>query len=1019
MDSKLEQQIINTYQISNPFPGLRSFEEEEHILFFGREEQVDDLISKLRRNRFLAVIGTSGSGKSSLVKSGLLPSLYGGFMAQSGSNWQTVSFRPGVNPMGNMAQALSIANYDYLAELGLDNVDYSDVIETGLRRSDRGLLDFYLQNVKSKGDNLLLLIDQFEELFRFSEFEKTKKEGYSDSVAFVNLLLRAASQKELPIFIVFTMRSDFLGECTLFKGLPEAINDGHYLVPRMSREQIRQVITGPVSVGGAQISNALVNRVLNDLGDNPDQLPILQHALMRVWDYWKQKGIQQAIDVEDYEAIGTLKGALSQHAEEAFEELPQTENNEYQERCKQIFKALTDRGKNNRGTRRPTKVREIMQLTESSFEQVRVVTEVFRQQGRGFLTPDVGVELNEDHILDISHESLMRVWSRLVIWVDEESESIQMYERLTEAAEQYEQRKGGLWRNPELSLAIKWKNDNKPNALWAGRINKDFERTMLFLDYSIDQQRKEEEYKEFQQKSRLKRARIFTITVGSIAMVAIGLAFWANTQKKKADVAKEEAKVERVKAEKKSEELNIVNGELVNKEARLKEAVTEAKLSAEEAKRSAEEALRAKAIAEQQRERAVLSESQAQFERKLADSARGIAVVAMEEAKSERFKAERLRLLSEANAKALASVSKFAQSDFEQSNSLAKEAFVQNKQYSGSESKNSILNALYLNWNKALNHKNELSVHNASVRIASFDESQLELASIDDQFVLHLSKLNNNQFATYFQYRLNKPVAGLHLVPSEKGSIVLLYNDGQLVTCKVKDKKLVEDATIAQLGPILGRSKIKAFGNMLFISGGGSLLQIKDWKTSPKVQRYTNVTAFDVAESKSCVWVKDNRIQTFKDLKDLGLKPIADVQMVGIATAASMSPDGSQYVVGTYSGKLILGETATNKLHYAENTSDFPRIHLSSISEVKWVSSLNGEAALITSSYDNTVKLVKLSDFIENRYASELVRLDVHKAWVFGFIWVPSKQGIISFSEDKRVVFSLLSADALFNSLVK
>lgn len=1019
MDSKLEQQIINTFKISNPFPGLRSFEEEEQILFFGREEQIDDLISKLRRNRFLAVIGTSGSGKSSLVKSGLLPSLYGGFMAQSGSNWQTVSFRPGTDPIGNMAKSLSVANYDYLSELGLENVDYSDVIETGLRRSDRGLIDFYLQNLRSKGDNLLLLIDQFEELFRFSELEKSKSEGYSDSVAFVNLLLSAAAQKDVPVFIVFTMRSDFLGECTLFKGLPEAINDGHYLVPRMTREQIRQVITGPIAVGGATISAALVNRVLNDLGDNPDQLPILQHALMRVWDYWQRNGASGSIDVSDYESIGTLKGALSQHAEEAFGELPPANHIDYEDLCKRIFKSLTDRGKDNRGTRRPTKVSDIMLLTESTFEDVVKVTGVFRAEGRGFLMPDIGIELQESDVLDISHESLMRVWKRLVAWVDEESESIQMYVRLTEAAEQYEQRKGGLWRNPELSLAIKWKNDNKPNALWAGRINAEFERTMLFLDYSIDQQRKEEEYKEFQQKSRLKRARIFAITVSSVAMVAIGLAFWANTQKKKADVAKEEAKVERVKAEKKSEELKVVNDQLVTKEERLKIAVTEAKLSAEEAKRSADEARQEKLVADQQRERAVMSEARAQVDRKLADSARGIAVVALEEAKSQRERAERLRLLSEANGKALASVSKFAQSEFEQSNTLAKDAFIQNKQYSGSESKNSILNALYLNWEKALNHQNELTLHKASVRMVSYNELNGDLVSIDDQFVLHVSQLVNSKLVPSFQTRLTKPVAGLYLVPETKGRVLILFTDGQLASYQMKDNKVSFERNLTSLGPVYGRTQITAYEKSIFISGSGTLYNVANWQTSPTVLRYANVTAFDVSESKTCVWVKDNKIQTFKSVADLGKAPVSEVQMVGIATTASMSPDGKQYIVGTYSGKLILGTVGKNATHFAENSTDYPRVHLSAISKVQWVESLNGEASFITSSFDHTVRLIKLSDFLENRYASELVRLDVHNAWIFGFVWVPSKQGIITYSEDKRVVFSLLSSNELFNSLVK
>jgi hypothetical protein len=497
------------------------------------------------------------------------------------------------------------------------------------------------------------------------------------------------------------------------------------------------------------------------------------------------------------------------------------------------------------------------------------------------------------------------------------------------------------------------------------------------------------------------------------------LAFWANTQKKKADVAKEEAKVERVKAEKKTEELKVVNDQLVTKEENLKIAVKKAKLSAEEAERSADVARQEKLAADQQRLRAVLSEARAQVDRKLADSARGIAVVAMEEAKSERSRAERLRLLSEANGKALASVSKFAQSEFEQSNTLAKEAFIQNKQYSGSESKNSVLNALYLNWKKALKQQNELTSHKASVRMVSYNETNGDLVSIDDQFVLHGSQLVNSKLVPSFQTRLNKPVAGLYLVPETKGRVLILFADGQLASYQINDNKVSFERNIISLGPVNGRTQMTAYDKSLFISGSGTLYNIANWQTSPTVLRYANVTAFDVSESKTCVWVKDNKIQTFKSLADIGKAPVSEVQMVGIATTASMSPDGKQYIVGTYSGKLILGSVGKNATHFAENSTDYPRVHLSAISKVRWVESLNGESSLITSSFDHTVKLIKLSDFLENRYASELVRLDVHNAWIFGFVWVPTKQGIITYSEDKRVVFSLLSSNELFNSLVK
>jgi len=163
--------------IQNPFPGLRAFEEEEDILFFGREKQVDELLKKLRTQRFLTVIGSSGSGKSSLVKSGLIPSLHSGFMSGAGSNWKICSLRPGVNPIGNLAQALSQNGILYNHESDDNEQMYSSIIESVLRRSNFGLIDAFTQAGIDPKINLLILVDQFEELFRFIKFEKEAKEG--------------------------------------------------------------------------------------------------------------------------------------------------------------------------------------------------------------------------------------------------------------------------------------------------------------------------------------------------------------------------------------------------------------------------------------------------------------------------------------------------------------------------------------------------------------------------------------------------------------------------------------------------------------------------------------------------------------------------------------------------------------------------------------------------------------------------------------------------------------------------
>lgn len=130
-------------------------------------------------------------------------------------------------------------------------------------------------------------------------------------------------QRRVPIYVCITMRSDFFGACSTFFGLPEAINDGQYLVPRMTREERKEAITGPMRVAGASLSNRLVQRLLNDLGDaTADQLPTMQHALMRTFEHWRSEGTSgRPMDVEDYEAVGTIEHALDDHAESVYGDL--------------------------------------------------------------------------------------------------------------------------------------------------------------------------------------------------------------------------------------------------------------------------------------------------------------------------------------------------------------------------------------------------------------------------------------------------------------------------------------------------------------------------------------------------------------------------------------------------------------------------------------------------------------------------------------------------------------------------
>jgi uncharacterized RDD family membrane protein YckC/energy-coupling factor transporter ATP-binding protein EcfA2 len=483
---------------ANPFPGLRPFEEEEEHLFFGRERQVDNMINKLAKSHFLAVVGTSGSGKSSLVNCGLRPALHRGLMTSAGPIWRMAQFRPGNDPLRALTRALSADDVLYSGYKG--DIPLEEIVDTHLRLSKRGLIEIFRKARVPEPANLLIVADQFEELFRYrhmgAAYRKSQYGAGEDAVAFVNLLLEVPAQLASRIYVVLTMRSDFLGDCSQFEGLPEAINEGQYLVPRLTREERRAAIAGPIGTGGADTSPVLLTRLVNDVGDNPDQLSILQHALNRTWAYWEhQRQAEGALSLPDYEAIGTMAHALDWHAEKAYGELT---GERQQKICQKIFQALTDKGTDARGIRRPTSLKTLCAIAGASQEEMTAVINVFRKPSRSFLMPPLPEALEPDTVIDISHESLMRVWERLKKWADEEARSARMYRRLAETATLHAAGGAGLWGDPDLQLALDWQRNAEPNAAWAELYRGDFTSAMAFLEKSKAERDKDTAELEFE-----------------------------------------------------------------------------------------------------------------------------------------------------------------------------------------------------------------------------------------------------------------------------------------------------------------------------------------------------------------------------------------------------------------------------------------------------------------------------------------------------------------------------------------
>lgn len=511
-----------------PYPGLRPFNVDEGHLFFGRETQTDELLRRLHTTRFLAVVGPSGCGKSSLVRAGMIDALESGFLVDAGSRWRFVTMNPGDNPIGRLAAELA-------RESGVAGADEDHAaaaaIGATLRRGPLGLVEVLRETPLPEATNLLVLVDQFEEIFRFRH-----EGGVNESDAFVSLLLASAAQRAAPIYIVITMRTEYIGHCAEFTGLPEALNRSQYLTPRLTRDQREEAITGPARFFGGDVAPDVVSRLLNEMGTDPDQLPLMQHLLMRMWT-WRDRqlapatapsaagadvlevpGAGRTLTMADYDAVGGLRNALSKHADEAFQSLDARQ----QGIAAALFRRLSQRLPDGHFVRHPTPAGEAAAVAGSTLAELLEVVEVFRAPDCSFLTPFHPEKIDANGSLDITHEALIRQWSRLRDWAEDEAKWARDYETLADAAARREGAVDYL-RKQELDTALDWRARACPNAAWAARYRGDFALAMTFLDESVSARAAQEAEREKRSRRRFRR-QMLAATVGGAVLAIAGYA---------------------------------------------------------------------------------------------------------------------------------------------------------------------------------------------------------------------------------------------------------------------------------------------------------------------------------------------------------------------------------------------------------------------------------------------------------------------------------------------------------------
>jgi WD40 repeat protein/serine/threonine protein kinase len=404
VSSKGSTVILNPQSApANPYKGLNSFQEADASDFFGRSALVQRLLARLSaKGRFLAVVGPSGSGKSSVVMAGLIPALKQGVLYGS-QDWYYVQITPGTSPINQLAEALlRIAT------------TVPESLPERLADSDNALNDLILTLLPEPGSEMLLVIDQFEELFTLTTNEAERQQTLS-------LLHKAVTSEQSRLRVIVTLRADYYDRPLLYPGFSDLMRDHTEIVIPLTSAEMESAIVNPAERHGVHFEVGLVADIIAAVNRQPGMLPLLQFALTQLYE--QREGY--VLTNKAYEAIGGVSGALAKHADEVYEALDSAS----QAAARQLFMRLVNPDEAAGDSRRRVKRTELSAIASDR----RIMQEVIDAFGRARLLTFDYEPATRTPTVEIAHEALIRAWGRLKLWLDSNRDELRLHRKLTTA----------------------------------------------------------------------------------------------------------------------------------------------------------------------------------------------------------------------------------------------------------------------------------------------------------------------------------------------------------------------------------------------------------------------------------------------------------------------------------------------------------------------------------------------------------------------------------------------------------
>jgi WD40 repeat protein/DNA-binding winged helix-turn-helix (wHTH) protein len=446
----------------SPFRGLQVFEPDDAWLFFGRDAETKELVIRLRRSPVVVVIGNSGCGKSSLVRAGLIPALRRGHFlhgdesgnscigpekaprSESDDSWRIAIIRPSAAPFNYLAEVLPNQLAPELdlgkqAEFIADGRSKLPLGGDTLRDAICALANAATQ--ESDQTRILLVADQFEEIFALTASPQIR-ERYIDA-----LLATSRWDGSVPVHLVLILRADFYSHCLEHSNLSDCLELNVYNVPRMTHEQLRESIEERLTLAGAHAESGLIDSLLEDVGAEPGNLALLEHALSQLWE--KCGGFGCTLTNSTYSKIGRLRGAMNAHADEVYGTITDEGQREL---AKKIFLELVHLGEDAPDTRRRARKEDLLLLGASG----EIEPLLARLTASRLIS--MGGEGHET-FAEVSHEALIREWSTLREWITQNREELRLARRLFQAADEWKSLSsdsGALLQGARLAQGEEW-----------------------------------------------------------------------------------------------------------------------------------------------------------------------------------------------------------------------------------------------------------------------------------------------------------------------------------------------------------------------------------------------------------------------------------------------------------------------------------------------------------------------------------------------------------------------------------